>query len=194
VDQATRLSVVAPSDSTGVRGQAGLWNAYPLAMRPRDGSGFPRNCRAQAKNGTAEWPRLIPELQVVSLEVSLPFYEDAGFAVAYSRPEEAFVMLVLEGAALMLEEIDGPGRRLGAESLERPLGRGMNLQVQVTEVRGLHDRMTERGWLVVAELEERWYRVGDSEAGNHQFVTADPDGYLWRFFEDLGTRDAVAHA
>jgi hypothetical protein len=47
---------------------------------------------------------------------------------------------------------------------------------------------------VVAELEERWYRVGDSEAGNHQFVTADPDGYLWRFFEDLGTRDAVAHA
>jgi hypothetical protein len=62
-----------------------------------------------------EWPRLIPELQVLSLEASLCFYKDAGFAVAYSRPEESFVMLVREGAALMLEEIDGPGRRLGVD-------------------------------------------------------------------------------
>ena len=130
----------------GCSRSAGLWNAYPLAMRPRGGSGFPRN--AQAKTGTVEWLRLIPELQVVSLEASLPFYEDAGFAVAYSRPEEAFVMLVCDGAALMLEEIGGPGRRLGASLLERPLGRGINLQVQVTDVGGLHDRMAEGGWSV----------------------------------------------
>jgi hypothetical protein len=76
----------------------------------------------------------------------------------------------------------------------RPLGRGMNLQVQVTDVRGLHDRMAERGWIVAAELEESWYRVDDREAGNHQFVAADPDGYLLRFFEDLGIREAVARA
>jgi hypothetical protein len=152
-------------------------------MRPRDGSGPP-----------GEWPRLIPELKVVGLQTSLPFYEDAGFVIAYARPEEAFVMLVLDGAALMLEEIDGPGRHLGAQPLEHPLGRGMNLQVQVAEVGRLRDRMAERGWRVVMELEERWYRVGDSEAGNHQFVAADPDGYLLRFFEDLGTRNTAAPA
>src|ERR1039458_3473016 len=130
----------------GCSRSAGLWNAYPLAMRPRGGSGFPRN--AQAKTGTVEWLRLIPALEVCSLEASLPFYEDAGFAVAYSRPEEAFVMLVCDGAALMLEEIGGPGRRLGGSLLERPLGRGINLQVQVTDVGGLHDRMAEGGWSV----------------------------------------------
>lgn len=37
-------------------------------------------------------------------------------------------------------------------------------------------------------MEERWYRVNEQETGNRQFVVADPDGYLLRFFEDLGLR------
>jgi hypothetical protein len=41
---------------------------------------------------------------------------------------------------------------------------------------------------IVRELEERWYRRGDTRLGNHQFVVADPDGYLLRFFQDLGER------
>jgi hypothetical protein len=52
-------------------------------------------------------------------------------------------------------------------------------------------------------MEERWYRVdvtnpggrwvssGPTEAGNRQFVVADPDGYLWRPFRDLGMRPAA---
>ena len=52
-------------------------------------------------------------------------------------------------------------------------------------------------------IEERWYRVdvaesggrwqvkGPTEAGNRQFVLADPDGYLWRPFRDLGMRPAT---
>ncbi|MEZ5374632.1 MAG: VOC family protein [Microthrixaceae bacterium] len=31
---------------------------------------------------------------------------------------------------------------------------------------------------------------GPTEAGNRQFVVADPDGYLWRPFRDLGVRSA----
>lgn len=42
------------------------------------------------------------------------------------------------------------------------------------------------------ELEERWYRPDAFEAGNRQFVVADPDGYLLRFFEDLGRRPTVS--
>jgi hypothetical protein len=40
-------------------------------------------------------------------------------------------------------------------------------------------------------LEQKWYRMGDVEGGNHQFVVVDPDGYLMRFAQDLGTRPAV---
>lgn len=36
--------------------------------------------------------------------------------------------------------------------------------------------------------EERWYRQGEEEFGNRQFVLIDPDGYLLRFFTDLGRR------
>ena len=38
------------------------------------------------------------------------------------------------------------------------------------------------------EVEEKWYRVDDQEAGNRQFLVMDPDGYLLRFTEDLGVR------
>jgi hypothetical protein len=34
----------------------------------------------------------------------------------------------------------------------------------------------------------RWPTMGANLAGNRQFVLADPDGYLWRPFRDLGVR------
>jgi hypothetical protein len=34
----------------------------------------------------------------------------------------------------------------------------------------------------------RWYRRSDGEHGRLECVLADPDGYLLRLFEDLGTR------
>ena len=37
-------------------------------------------------------------------------------------------------------------------------------------------------------VEERWYRAGDRDIGVRQFVVADPDGYLLRFSEPLGSR------
>ena len=43
-------------------------------------------------------------------------------------------------------------------------------------------------WRVVLELEDRWYRTDDRALGNRQFVIEDPDGYLLRFFQDLGSR------
>jgi catechol 2,3-dioxygenase-like lactoylglutathione lyase family enzyme len=135
-----------------------------------------------------EPPRLIPELQVLDLAESLRFYVAAGFTVAYARGEEGFAMLVRAGAALMLEAAGGPGRRLGHAPLERPFGRGVNLQIQVDDVVSLHRELTGRGVALVRALEERWYRAGSREVGNHQFVVADPDGYLLRFFTDLGSR------
>jgi catechol 2,3-dioxygenase-like lactoylglutathione lyase family enzyme len=136
-------------------------------------------------------PRLVPELDVGDLEASLAFYvEVCGFALRYERPDERFAYLDRDGAELMLQEADGPGRRFRSAPLERPYGRGVNLQIEVADVDALHARAAAAGYDLVLELEERWYRTGAIEAGNRQFVVADPDGYLLRFFQDLGTRPA----
>ncbi len=49
-------------------------------------------------------------------------------------------------------------------------------------------RLGDAGYPLYLPLEEKWYRKGETEVGNRQFVVADPDGYLLRFYEDLGTR------
>ncbi len=136
-------------------------------------------------------PRIIPELDVSSLERSLAFYvEILSFRVLYERPEERFAMIDMDGARLMLEEADGPGRRFRTAPLERPYGRGVNFQIQVDDARSLYARVVESGGEVLIPLEARWYRVGANERGNEQFVACDPDGYLLRFFSDLGLRPA----
>ena len=132
---------------------------------------------------------IVPELDVSDLRASLAFYTGVcGFAVRHERPEEGFAHLARGAAELMLQAADGPGRRFRTAPLERPFGRGVNLQIEVAGVVALHDRVRAAGHDVVLPLEDRWYRTGTSEAGNRQFVVADPDGYLLRFFEDLGTR------
>ena len=134
---------------------------------------------------------LVPELDVADLEASLAFYVGVlGFTVRYSRPEEQFAYLDREGAELMLEAAAGPGRRLRTAPLEHPYGRGMNLQIACSDVTALYARVTTTDAEVVVPLETRWYRAGDLELGNRQFVIADPDGYLLRFFQDLGERPA----
>ena len=134
---------------------------------------------------------LVPELDVTDLEASLAFYVGVlGFSVRYARPEERFAYLEREGAELMLEEAAGPGRRFRTAPLEHPYGRGMNLQIACSNVTRLHDTVVTASGDLVVPLETRWYRADDVERGNGQFVVADPDGYLLRFFGDLGERPA----
>jgi hypothetical protein len=72
---------------------------------------------------------------------------------------------------------------------EHPLGRGVNLQIQTVEkLDTLLSRLRRNNVPLFMEPEEKWYRKGDHEVGNRQFLVQDPDGYLLRFFEDLGTR------
>lgn len=89
----------------------------------------------------------------------------------------------------MLEEAAGPGGRFRTPPLEYPFGRGMNLQIEVADVDTLYSHVQQAGLAVAIPLEERWYRQAETEAGSRQFVMADPDGYLLRFFNDLGRRD-----
>ncbi len=134
-------------------------------------------------------PALVPELDVSNLDGSLSFYvEVLGFSVMWSRPEERFAYLGRDGAELMLEEAGGPGRRFRTAPLEHPFGRGLNIQILVADVDALCARVRGAGHTLLVPLEERWYRIGGELAGNRQFVVADPDGYLLRFFSDVGRK------
>ena len=144
---------------------------------------------------------LVPELDVADLATSLDFYTEVlDFRTLFERAAERFAYLERDGVELMIQEAAGPGRRFRTAPLERPHGRGVNFQLRVDDVAAVHDRATEARADIVVPMEERWYRIdvaqsggrwtttGPIEAGNRQFVLADPDGYLWRPFHDLGMR------
>jgi catechol 2,3-dioxygenase-like lactoylglutathione lyase family enzyme len=134
---------------------------------------------------------LVPELYVSDIGRSLRFYTGVlGFAVLYDRPEERFAYLIREGAALMLEQPVDPDRTWLAGPLELPYGRGINFQIAVADVDTLHAAARAAGAPLLLPLEERWYRRGDARLGQRQFVVRDPDGYLLRFCQDLGSRPA----
>jgi catechol 2,3-dioxygenase-like lactoylglutathione lyase family enzyme len=134
-------------------------------------------------------PALVPELQVSDFDESLGFYTEVlGFGVAWSRADEGFAFLEREGASVMIEQMDGPGRRITTGPLEQPFGRGVNFQIVVSDVDALAERLEASGRRLIIPLEERWYRRGTGSIGQRQFVVADPDGYLLRFARLIGTQ------
>ena len=134
--------------------------------------------------------RLVPELVCTNLAASLAFYVDMlGFRVRYDRPEVGFAYLEREGAELMLDELS-PGSWLTGE-MSQPFGRGINFQIEVSDVAALREVVRESDVAVYREIEDAWYRAADAYVGNRQFVAQDPDGYLLRFFQSLGRREAA---
>ncbi|ROS52492.1 VOC family protein [Frigoribacterium sp. PhB118] len=133
-------------------------------------------------------PALVPELLVADLDQSIEFWCNlCGFDIAYSRPEERFAYITLGSAHLMLEQA-GVGRNWITGSLERPLGRGVNLQITVPDAEALAQVLGRAGVELFVQPESKWYGVGEEEAGVHQFLVQDPDGYLARFQSSLWRR------
>ena len=137
------------------------------------------------------WSTMVPELLVSNLGASLRFWCGlCGFAVVYDRPEDRFAYLDRAGRQVMLEEVMAPGRRWVTAPLERPFGRGINLQIDVDDVVPILAGLEAAGWPMFLAPEETWYRAGTREAGVRQFLVQDPDGYLLRFSQSLGRRPA----
>ncbi|WP_421865264.1 VOC family protein [Parvibaculum sp.] len=135
---------------------------------------------------------LVPELYVSDFDRSLAFYRDRlGFGLVYMRAEERFAFLEREGAQLMIEQPQDPSRTWlkGEESC--PYGRGINFQIRVDDADALAASIAAAGISLFLPLEEKWYRRDGELLGNRQFVAEDPDGYLLRFYSDLGTRPIV---
>lgn len=131
---------------------------------------------------------LVPELSITDYQKTLHFYtEILGFKIEYQREEEGFAYLSHGESQIMIDQI-GLTRTWMTGELEYPLGRGINLQIEVPDVDKLLKRLHQNNISLFMELEEKWYRKDDVEVGNKQFLVQDPDGYLLRFFEDLGSR------
>ena len=132
--------------------------------------------------------RLVPELLVTDIRVSLHFWCDlCGFAIAFERLFEGFAYLDLDGAQVMLEE-RGRNRNWITAPLGAPFGRGINFQVAVRNIDPVLTTLAAANWPLFMEPEEKWYQTGDVETCVRQFLVKDPDGYLVRFAQSRGTR------
>ncbi|MEP3299080.1 MAG: hypothetical protein ABJO27_21830 [Pseudoruegeria sp.] len=90
----------------------------------------------------------------------------------------------------MIDQI-GVGRTFDDGHLPEayPSGRGLNLQIEVADISPLVAAIAQTEQRLYLDPEDKWYRTGQKEAGNRQFMIADPDGYLLRFFQSLGERN-----
>jgi catechol 2,3-dioxygenase-like lactoylglutathione lyase family enzyme len=131
---------------------------------------------------------LVPELVCADFRASLTFYRDLlGFTRLYGRGNPDFAYLERERAQLMLEQHESDGSWLTGP-LERPFGRGLNLQIEASDLAPMLGALARAGWPLYRAPEEAWYRVEDRLEGQRQFLVQDPDGYLLRFCQALGSR------
>jgi len=136
------------------------------------------------------WSPLVPELTVADLEKSLQFYGAAGFSVRFQRSDPPFAYMELGQAQLMLEQEHPGGWNVGP--LERPLGRGINLQIEVPDAAQVLAALQSGGVQPFRGIQDTWYLVSAlRQEGQREFLVQDPDGYLLRFAQYLGHRNAA---
>lgn len=135
----------------------------------------------------------MPEFACSDFERSLAFYTGPlPFAARYTRPGFAYCDCTVSPAhrpiQIMLEQA---GNHWETGPLERPFGRGINLQIEVTGVAGIVLGLKAAGIPLFRPLETIWYRADAVEHGLRQVLVQDPDGYLLRFCEPIGSRPAA---
>ena len=132
--------------------------------------------------------KIIPELSVSNLLVSLKFYKTIGFKIEYERPENKFVFISLDEIQFMLQEVSD-NDKWDIAPLTYPFGNGINFQLEVNNVEKIYNNLKDNNYKITLEIEENWYRQEDKLLGNKEFLVQDPDGYLIRFSQDLGEKE-----
>ena len=133
------------------------------------------------------WNPMVPELSVSNFERSLAFYVDVlGFSIRIKRENPDFVYLEQEHVHMMLEQINDEGWITG--ELEAPLGRGVNFQIELSDLEPLVKRLQAHKVPLFRELKETWYDIGEKLSGERELLLQDPDGYLLRFTQHLGEK------
>ena len=133
-----------------------------------------------------KWNQMIPEFDVFSLDETLHFYVDLiGFKVVYDRPEDKFAFLELEDVQIMVQEIDPDSSKWDTGTLDYPLGRGINFQIDVKNIDEIYNKLKEADYKIFVEMEDHFYRKDDEMLGEREFLVQDPNGFLLRFAQDI---------
>lgn len=132
--------------------------------------------------------KTIPELDVTNLDNTIKFYKICGFKIEYEREESRFVFMSLGEIQFMFCELKDENK-WETGKLEYPFGRGINFQLEVDNVGIIYNSLKDSGYKIMIEMSENWYRQDNKLLGNKEFLVQDPDGYLLRFCEDLGSKD-----
>lgn len=126
------------------------------------------------------WNRMVPELTVTDFSASLYFYTDVlGFNVLIRRRDPDFAYVSLGEAQLMLEQYHAEG--WNTAELTKPLGRGVNFQIEVDDIAQIVARVHAHGVTLYRDLRNNHYSTGETTACQREFLVQDPDGYLLRF-------------
>lgn len=122
---------------------------------------------------------LIPELSVANIEKAKNFYLDIlGFSLECERVEDKFAFLSLEGSQIMLEEVNG---YWSTGILEYPFGRGVNFQIEVSNIDEIKDNLEKNSIKLFRDITESKYECNGEIIIQKEFLVQDLDGYLLRF-------------
>ena len=133
------------------------------------------------------WAKMVTELHVTDLDVSLAFWKDTiGFEIAYRREEEKFVYLEhSEGQQIMLCQRHG---RLETGPMQYPLGQGAMFQIYLRNIGAILTNLAAQNWPIYLGPREVCRQTGDRESGQREAFIQDPDGYLLMLAQSIGER------
>lgn len=135
------------------------------------------------------WNKIVPEMSVTNLKESLKFYQTMGFKIEFERLENKFATISLGEIQFMIQELKTDEKeKWFVGELQYPFGRGINFQLEVTNLEEIYTNLKSNNYQIAFDIEENWYRNNDKYLGNREFLIQDPDGYLIRLFEDLGEK------
>jgi catechol 2,3-dioxygenase-like lactoylglutathione lyase family enzyme len=135
----------------------------------------------------AGWAKIVTELHVADLDVSLAFWTDViGFEIAYRRVEEKFVYLEHpEGQQIMFCQRHG---RFETGPMQYPLGQGAMFQIYLRDIGPILADLAAQKWPIYLGPREVWRETGDRESGQREVFVQDPDGYLLMLAQNIGER------
>jgi len=132
--------------------------------------------------------KLIPELGVSDFENSLAFYTKIlGFKKEYFR--EKFAFLSFQGSQIMIEQKNNNWK---TGELKHPFGRGINFQIEVKDIEPIEKALKKNRHDLFRKPEDNWYRKANKLLGFRELLVQDPDGYLLRFSQKIGTKKIIS--
>lgn len=135
-----------------------------------------------------DFNKLLPELTVSDFEKSLNFYTDMiGFKAEYERQSPRFAFLSLEGSQIMIQE-QGPKDKWDDGELKHPYGRGINFQIDITDVNKIYDSLKKNNYPVFQQIEDHFYKENEIVHHERELLVQDPDGYLLRFSQYIESK------